>query len=175
MKPEQLTSALQVLTMKQPEWHYCAATGLTTKRAQVRSREYTVQHSYVHISLGWTCFVVVMKQIFIAEKQLQIFIKTYISKMLHLSNKTMKEHVVPKSLYLITVSKIQKQLLLYAFIHSCYLLTSLPVIGFIIVTNATWCITSILAIFRQWNCICGLFLPMKAVLPSPQFPGLLGS
>jgi len=78
-----------------------------------------------------------MKQIFIAEKQLQIFIKTYISKMLHLSNKTMKEHVVPKFLYLITVSKIGKQLLLYAFIHSCYLLTSLPVTGFIIVTNVT--------------------------------------
>jgi len=67
------------------------------------------------------CFVVVIKQIFIAEKQLLILIKSDISKMLHLSNKTMKEHVVPKTLYLITVSKRGKQLLLLAFIHSHYL------------------------------------------------------
>jgi len=56
MKPEQLISALQVLTMKQPEWHYCAAIGITTKRAQVGSCDYTVQHSYVNISLGWSLF-----------------------------------------------------------------------------------------------------------------------
>jgi len=52
MKPEQLINALQVLTMKQPEWHYCAATGITTKRAQVGSCDYTMQHSHVNISLG---------------------------------------------------------------------------------------------------------------------------